>query len=61
MGKFDLSVSADGPKLAWTAYSVQQTEIRVRDTATGREESIVCSNKTLALFPRPASAPGNQR
>jgi len=52
MGKLDLSVSADGTKLAYTSYSTQQTEIRVRDTATGREESIQCSNNTLGLYPR---------
>ena len=52
MGKIDVSVSADGTKLAWTAYSMNQIEIRVRETATGREESIICSNNTLGLSPR---------
>ena len=52
MGKLDVTVSADGKKLAWTAYSMNQIEIRVRETATGREESIICSNNTLGLFPR---------
>jgi serine/threonine protein kinase/Tol biopolymer transport system component len=52
LGKIDLSVSADGSKLAWTSYNLQQTEIRIRDMATGREESIVCSNNTLGVMPR---------
>jgi Tol biopolymer transport system component len=52
MGKLDVSVSADGSKLAWSSYSMNQIEIRVRETATGREESIICSNNTLGLFPR---------
>jgi len=51
-GKWDVAVSADGSTLAWTAYSSQQLEIRVRKMATGQEESIVCSNKTLNVFPR---------
>ena len=51
-GKWDVAVSADGSTLAWTAYSSQQLEIRVRKTATGHEESIVCSNNTLNIFPR---------
>jgi serine/threonine protein kinase len=52
LGKIDLSVSADGSKLAWTSYNLQQTEIRIRDIATGREESIVCSNNTIGVVPR---------
>ena len=52
MGKMDVSVSADGSKLAWSSYSMHQIEIRVRDIATRNEESIVCSNNTLGLFPR---------
>jgi serine/threonine protein kinase/Tol biopolymer transport system component len=52
LGKLDVSVSADGSKLAWTAYSPEKYEIRVRDTATRREESIPCSGMTLAIFPR---------
>lgn len=52
LGKLDFSLSGDGSKIAWTCYTMQQTEIRVRDTTTGREESIVCSNNTLVLFPR---------
>jgi Tol biopolymer transport system component/tRNA A-37 threonylcarbamoyl transferase component Bud32 len=51
-GKWDVAVSSDGATLAWTVYSSQQTEIRVRKTATGREESIVCSNNTMNVFPR---------
>ncbi len=52
MGKFDLSVSADGSKLAWTSYSPQKIEILVREIVTGREESFACSNKTLNVVPR---------
>jgi serine/threonine protein kinase/Tol biopolymer transport system component len=52
LGKMDVSVSADGSKLAWFVYSTEMSEIRVRDTATGREESIPCSGKTLGVFPR---------
>ncbi len=51
-GKMDVSASADGSKFAWTAYSPQQIEIRIRDMATGREEAVVCSNNTLGLFPQ---------
>jgi len=51
-GKWDVAVSADGSTLAWTAYSSQQTEIRVRKTATGQEESIVCSGNAINIFPR---------
>ncbi len=51
-GKGDVAVSADGSTLAWTAYSPQRTEIRVRKTATGHEESIVCSNATMNVVPR---------
>jgi Tol biopolymer transport system component/tRNA A-37 threonylcarbamoyl transferase component Bud32 len=54
-GKMDVSVSADGAKLAWTSYSTHQTEIRVRETATGREEAISCSHNTLATSPRLSS------
>jgi Tol biopolymer transport system component len=51
-GKGDVAVSADGSTLAWTAYSPQRTEIRVRKSATGHEESIVCSNATTNVVPR---------
>jgi len=51
LGKMNLAVSADGSKLVWTSYSEQQTEIRVRETATGREDSIACSGKTINLLP----------
>jgi serine/threonine protein kinase len=51
-GKWDVAVSRDGSTLAWTAYSSQQTEIRVRKTATGREDSMVCSYNTMNVFPR---------
>jgi serine/threonine protein kinase len=51
-GKWDVAVSADGSTLAWTAYSSQLTEIRVRKTATGREESIVCSHNTKDVLSR---------
>jgi len=51
-GKWDVAVSADGSTLAWTAYSSQRTEIRVRKTATGHEESIVCSGKTMNVLPQ---------
>ncbi|OGD21411.1 MAG: hypothetical protein A2W03_15215 [Candidatus Aminicenantes bacterium RBG_16_63_16] len=51
-GKWDVAVSADGSTLAWTAYSSQRTEIRVRKTATGHEESIVCSGKTMNAVPK---------
>jgi serine/threonine protein kinase len=51
-GKMDVSASADGTNLAWTTYSLNQTEIRVRDTATGREDSYVCSSRSLQLYPR---------
>jgi len=50
--KWDVAVSADGSTLAWTAYSSQRTEIRVRKKATGHEESIICSNNTKNVFPR---------
>ena len=52
LGKYDISVSADGSKLAWTCYSMQTTEIRVRDLTNGREESFACSGTTLGLYPR---------
>ena len=52
LGKIDVSVSADGSRLAWVAYSPEKVEIRVRETATGREESIPCTGRTLSLFPR---------
>ena len=52
MGKSGLSVSSDGSKLAWTSYYMQKTEIRVRETATGSEESFACSNNTLNVMPR---------
>jgi serine/threonine protein kinase/Tol biopolymer transport system component len=52
LGKLDVSVSADGSKLAWFVYSTEMSEIRVRDTATGRVESIPCSGKTLRVFPQ---------
>jgi Tol biopolymer transport system component/tRNA A-37 threonylcarbamoyl transferase component Bud32 len=51
-GKSDVAVSADGSTLAWTVYSSQKTEIRVRKTATGHEESIVCPNNTRYALPR---------
>jgi len=51
-GKFDLRVSSDGSKLAWTSYSMQKTEIRVRDMATGQEESFACSGNNLNVIPR---------
>jgi Tol biopolymer transport system component len=51
-GKSGVAVSADGSTLAWTVYSSQKTEIRVRKTATGHEESIVCSNNTSDAWPR---------
>jgi len=51
-GKWGVAVSADGSTLAWTAYTSQRTEIRVRKMATGQEESIVCSNATMNVFPR---------
>jgi len=49
-GKWDVAVSADGSTLAWTVYSTQRAEIRIRKTATGQEESIVCSNNTMSVF-----------
>lgn len=52
MGKIDVSASANGSKCAWTAYSTQQTEIRIRDMTTGREETVSCSNNTINVFPR---------
>ena len=52
LGKFDISVSSDGSKLAWVSYSIQETEIRVREIATGQTESFVCSNNTLNVLPR---------
>jgi len=51
LGKIGLAVSADGSKLTWSSYSEQQTELRVRETATGREEAIACSGKSINLFP----------
>jgi WD40 repeat protein len=51
LGKMDISVSSDGSKLAWTSYSIQKTEIRVRETATMREESFACSGVILSVFP----------
>jgi Tol biopolymer transport system component/tRNA A-37 threonylcarbamoyl transferase component Bud32 len=52
LGKFDISVSSDGSKLAWVSYSMQETEIQVREMATGRTESFACSNNTLNVVPR---------
>jgi Tol biopolymer transport system component len=52
LGKYDISVSADGSQFAWVSYSLQKTEIRIREIATGREESIVCSGNTIGLYPR---------
>jgi len=51
-GKWEVAVSADGSTLAWTAYSSQQTEIRIRKTATGQEESIICSHNTKDVLSR---------
>jgi eukaryotic-like serine/threonine-protein kinase len=51
LGKMNLAVSADGSKLVWTSYSEQQTELKVRETATGREDSIACSGQTINLLP----------
>jgi serine/threonine protein kinase/Tol biopolymer transport system component len=52
LGKFGVCVSADGSRLAWLAYSPEQFELRLRDIASGREESIPCTGETLAIFPR---------
>jgi Tol biopolymer transport system component len=55
LGKYHLGVSSGGSKLAWTSYSLQKTEIRVRDLTTGLEESFACSGNTLSLYPRLSS------
>jgi len=51
LGKMAVSISSDGSRLAWVAYSTDQFEIRLRDVATGREESVLCSGNTLGLHP----------
>jgi predicted Ser/Thr protein kinase/WD40 repeat protein len=51
LGKMTVAASADGSRLAWTAYSTGQTELRVREVRSGREDAIQVSGKTLALFP----------
>jgi Tol biopolymer transport system component/tRNA A-37 threonylcarbamoyl transferase component Bud32 len=51
LGKMNLAVSADGSRLVWTSYSEHQTELRIRETATGREDSIACSGKAINLLP----------
>ncbi|OGD22872.1 MAG: hypothetical protein A2W03_06090 [Candidatus Aminicenantes bacterium RBG_16_63_16] len=51
MGKLGLAASADGTKIAWSSYSEQQVELRIRETATGREEAIACSGKSINLYP----------
>jgi Tol biopolymer transport system component/predicted Ser/Thr protein kinase len=51
LGKMTVAASADGSRLAWTAYSPDVFEIRVRDVAAGSEKSIPLSGATLALYP----------
>ena len=51
-GKFDVAAAGDGSRFAWVAYTLKQTEIRVRETASGRETSIPLSNNTLDASPR---------
>ncbi len=52
LGKFDINVSSDGSKVAWVSYDMQKAEIRVRDMATGREESFARTSNMLNMFPR---------
>ncbi len=52
MGKLDVAAASDGSRFAWMAYSSTQGEIRIREPATGREESIPLSLKTLSVTPR---------
>jgi len=52
MGKMDVAAASDGSRFAWVAYSVKQAEIRMRETGSGREESIPLSNRTLSVVPR---------
>ena len=52
MGKIDIAAASGGSRFAWVAYTLKQTEIRIRETASGRESSIPLSNETLAVYPR---------
>jgi len=52
MGKIDVAAASDGSRFAWVAYSVKQAEIRMRETGSGREESVPLSNRTLSVVPR---------
>jgi Tol biopolymer transport system component len=51
LGKISLAASADGSRLAWSSYSEQRTDLQIRETATGREDSIPGSGQTINLFP----------
>jgi Tol biopolymer transport system component/tRNA A-37 threonylcarbamoyl transferase component Bud32 len=51
MGKIGLAAAADGSKIAWSSYSEQRVELRLREIATGREEAIACSGKSINLYP----------
>ena len=50
-GKIGLAAAADGSRIAWASYSDLQAELRVREAATGREEAIACSGKSINLHP----------
>jgi Tol biopolymer transport system component len=52
MGKLDVTAAGDGSRFAWMAYTVKQTEIRIRETTSGSETSIPLSNKTQSVDPR---------
>jgi len=48
-GKVEVAASRDGSRVAWLAYTVQRAEVRIRETASGREASIPLSNNTLSV------------
>ena len=52
-GKLNVAASADGSRVAWVAYSFSPNrfEVRIRDVATGREDSIATANTTIGLNP----------
>jgi Tol biopolymer transport system component len=51
LGKLSLAAAADGSRIAWVSYSEHQAEVRIREAATGREESIACSGNSINLWP----------
>jgi Tol biopolymer transport system component/tRNA A-37 threonylcarbamoyl transferase component Bud32 len=53
-GKFHVAVSADGSRIAYAALGTPgqpNTEVRIRDVATGRESVIACSGQWPYLDP----------